>query len=80
MMKLLPSHLGFWLKNPSWVTARVAAAFDVFRLWSVGLLARSCGVMTGWPLPKAGLWAIFLYVLYVAVLELGLPGIFRGAS
>lgn len=71
---LLPSHLGAWIQAEG-PRAAVYRAVDLFELWGVGLVGLGFGTATGMPRGRSLLLALLLFVLQVAVFQVGVPGL-----
>lgn len=71
--KLLPSNLGAFVEVPAWAT-QAATQLDFFALWSVGLLGLGFSAATGMRKGRALALLVLLFVLYVGVVHVGLPG------
>lgn len=71
--ELLPSNLTAFVDVPAKFVG-VAQAVDFFTLWSVALIGLGFAAATGMRRWKALLLVGFLYVLFVGVVRIGLPG------
>jgi len=80
LAQLVPSSLLGLAPYGSVVAQRLLATVDFFKLWSAGLLGLGFAAASGMRRTRALLLGFTLYVMYVGVFAVGIPGMRGGAA